>query len=56
MDDVEVGNIVEEETTLPAEDGPVNSGSSTALEVPLLSAVVGQRGVGVVEVGDHDNC
>lgn len=51
-----VGDIVEEEATLPAKEGPVDGGGSAALEVPFLSAVVGEVGVGVVEVGDHDDC
>ena len=54
MDDVIVRDIVEEETTLPAEEITVNSASSTTLVVPLILAVMREFGVGVVEVSDHD--
>jgi hypothetical protein len=51
-----VCDVVEEEASLPAKEGAVDGSSGTTLEVPLLTAVVGQHGVGVMEVGDHDNC
>lgn len=54
VNDVEVSDVVEEEAPLPAKDRPINSSGGTALEVPLLSAVVGHDGVGVVEISDHD--
>ena len=54
VDDVEVGNTVEEEVAHCAEEVTVDGSSSTAGVRPLLIAVVGQLGVGVVEVGDHD--
>ena len=54
VDDVEVSDVVEEESSLPTENGSVNGSSSTTLEVPFLSAVVGHDGVGVVEVSNHD--
>jgi len=56
VNDVEVGNIVEEEATLPAQEVPVDGSSSSTLEVPFLAAVVGERGVSVMKVGDHDDC
>jgi hypothetical protein len=55
VDDVVVGNIMEEEASLPSEERPVDGSGSTALEVPLLAAVMGESRVGVVQVGDHDN-
>jgi len=54
VDNVEVSDVVEEESSLPSKDRSVNGGSGTSLEVPFLSAVVGHDGVGVVQVGDHD--
>lgn len=54
MDDVEVGDTVEEEVTHPAEEVTVEGRSGTTRVGPLLAAVVGQLGVGVVEVGDHN--
>jgi hypothetical protein len=50
-----VSNIMEEETTLPSQEVPVDGRGSTALEVPLLAAVVWQIGISVVEVSDHDD-
>ena len=55
MDDVIVRDVVEEETTLPAEERPVDGSSSSALEVPFFSAVMRHDGVGMVEVSDHDD-
>lgn len=54
VDDVVVGDVVEEETSLPAEEVTVDGSGGTTLEGPFLLAVVGEHGVGVVEVGDHD--
>lgn len=56
VDDMEVSDIVEEEATLPAEEVTVNGSSGTALEVPLFATIVRERRVGVVKVGDHNNC
>lgn len=56
MDDMEMSNIVEEETALPSKEVTVDGSSSTALEVPLLAAVMGQSRVRVVKVSDHDDC
>ena len=50
-----VSDIVEEEASLPAKNITINSGDSTTLEVPFLAAIVGEEGIGVVEVGDHDD-
>ena len=50
VDDVVVGNIVEEEAAHPAQERPVNGSSSAALEGPFLATVVGELEVGVVEV------
>ena len=40
MDDVIVRDIVEEETTLPAEEIPVDGTCCTSLEVPRLITVM----------------
>lgn len=50
-----VGNIVEEETSLPAQERPVHGSSGAALEVPFLATVVGHDGISVMEVCDHDD-
>lgn len=55
VNDVEMGNVVEEEATLPAQNRPINGGGSSSLEVPLLAAIVGHDGVSVVQVSDHDD-
>lgn len=54
MDDMEVSDIVEEEASLPAENGPVNGSGSATLEVPFLAAVVRHDRVGVMKISDHD--
>lgn len=54
VDDVEVSDTVEEEVSLPAEEVPVDGRSGTAGVAPGITAVVGDDGVGVVQVGDHD--
>ena len=55
MNDMEVRDIMKEEAALPSEERPVDGGSGTTLEVPFLAPVVGESGIGVMEVGDHDN-
>ena len=55
MDDMEVSDVVEEEAALPSEERPVDGGSGTTLEVPFLATVVRESGVGVMEVGDHND-
>jgi hypothetical protein len=54
VDDVVVGDIVQEETALPAQEIPVNSARCATLVAPLLVAIMGKQGVGVMQVGDHD--
>jgi hypothetical protein len=54
VNDVVVGNIVQEETTLPAQEVPVNSACCAALVAPLLVAIMGKHGVGVMQISDHD--
>ena len=56
VDDVIVGYIVEEEATLPAQEVPVDGCSSSALEVPFFTSVMRELRVGVVEIGNHDDC
>jgi len=55
MNDMEVSDIVKEEAALPSEERPVDSGSSTTLEIPLLATVVWESGIGVMKIGDHDD-
>jgi hypothetical protein len=52
--DVVVGDVVQEEAALPAEEVAVDGARGAALEGPLALAEVRERGVRVVEVGDHD--
>jgi len=54
VDDMEVGNIVEEEASLPAQEVSVNGSCSPTLEVPLLSTVVGHNWISMVEISYHD--
>lgn len=49
-----VGDIVQEEPALPAQEVPVDGGSCTALVVPFLSTIMWQERIGVMQIGDHD--
>ena len=55
VDNVIVSDIVEEETALPSEERPVNSGCGAALEIPFFSTIMGKLWVCMLQVGDHDN-
>ena len=44
MDDMEVGDIVKEETALPSEEVAVDGSGGATLEVPFLATVVGMTG------------
>lgn len=46
---------MEEVTSHPAEQRPIDSCKSTAKECPLFAAVMWDSGVGMVEVGEHNN-
>lgn len=54
VEDVSLGNSVEEVRSDEAEGVPVDGAKGTTLEVPLSVTVVGEGGVGVLEEGDHD--
>ena len=54
MNDMEVGDTVEEEVALPTQEVPVHSGCGAARERPGVIAVVGKHRVGVMEVRDHN--
>ena len=54
VNDVEVGDAVEEEVAHPAEKVAVERCGSTTGKRPLFSTVVRKLRIGVVEVGDHD--
>jgi hypothetical protein len=56
MDDVVVGDIVEEEATLPSQKVSVDGCSSSTLEVPFLASVVRELRVSMVEICNHDDC
>lgn len=49
-----VGNAVEEKLALPAKEITIHSGRGTAGKRPRRVAVVRQRGVCVLQVGDRD--
>lgn len=55
MDDMIVSNIVKEKAALPAQEGSINGGGSSSLEVPLLATIMRHNGIGVVQVGDHND-
>jgi hypothetical protein len=55
MNNVEMGNIVEEETALPPKDWTVDGRCGTALVVPFIFSVMRCHRIGVVKVGDEDN-
>lgn len=50
-----MGHVVEEEASSPSEKGPINSGDGTSEERPLLVTVVGDSGIGVMEISQHDD-
>lgn len=50
-----VADVVEEEATEISEKRPVNGSSGATEERPLSLAVVGNRGVGVVQESEHDD-
>ena len=52
--DVVMGDIVEEEAALPAEEGAIDGSGRATLVTPSAAAVVRDIRVCVVEVGDHD--
>jgi len=49
-----VTDIVEEEPAHPAKKGPVNRGGSTAKERPFSLPVVGNCGIRMVQIREHD--
>jgi hypothetical protein len=55
MNNVEMGNIVEEETTLPPKDWTVDGRGGTTLEVPFIFAVMRRHRISVVKVGDEND-
>lgn len=52
--DVGLANAVEDEATEGAHEGSVDRGKGTSGKGPGLGRVVGDHGVGVLQVGDHD--
>lgn len=55
MDNMEVGDIVEEESSLPPQEVTINSCGRTSLEVPFLVPVMGKIWCRMVKVCDHDD-
>jgi hypothetical protein len=55
VDDAKVSDIVEEEASLLTQEVPVGGSSGATLKVPFLTMVVGEHGVGAVQVSDHDD-
>ena len=55
MNNVEMCNIVEEETALPPKDRTVDGSCGTTLVVPFIFAVMRRHRIGVVKVGNEDN-
>lgn len=49
-----VGNIMQEESTLPTQEISVHGGSGSALVIPLLSTIVGEEGISMMQIRDHD--
>lgn len=50
-----VGNVVEEESTSPTKERSIHSRQSSTEESPLLTSIMGDGRVRVVQVGQHDN-
>lgn len=50
-----MGDVVEEETTRPSQQRPVDGRDSATEERPLPVTEVRNSGIGVMEVGQHDN-
>lgn len=46
-----VADIMEEEASSPAQEGPIDSRNGTAKKRPLFVAVVSNRGIGMMEEG-----
>jgi len=55
MSDVVMRNVVKEETSSPSKKGTIHSRDGTTEERPLLVTVMGDRGVRVMEVSQHDD-
>lgn len=56
MNDMEMSDIMEEETALPSKNWSIDRGGRTPLEVPLLAAIVRHNRIRVMKVGNHDDC
>lgn len=54
MDNMIVCNVVQEETPLPAQEGPVDSAGCAALEGPCSLSVMRKSFVRVMEIGYHN--
>ena len=55
MGDVVVGDVVEEESSSPAQKRPVDGGDGPTNEGPGIFAEMGHGGIGVVEVSQHND-
>jgi hypothetical protein len=54
MDDMIVSNVMQEKSSLPSQEIPINSRSSPPLECPSSVTVVWNRRIGVLQVRDRD--
>jgi len=55
MDNMIMGDIVKEETTLPSEEVSIDCGGRASLKVPLLPSIMRENWVGMVQVSNHNN-
>jgi len=54
MDNMVMGDIMQEHSSLPSKEVPIDSSSSASLEGPFVFAIMGHLWISVMEVGDHD--
>ena len=54
MYDVPMGYTMQEETTLPSQEVPINRRTRATLEGPRIASVMRYLGIGVVQVCDHN--
>lgn len=47
--------IVQEESPNPAQEGSINRRQSTTEPAPFPGTIMGDRGIGVLQVGEHHN-
>jgi len=55
VSNVVMRNVVKEEASSPSKKGAIHSGDGTTKERPLLVTVMGDRGIRVMEIRQHDD-